>query len=272
MENRMNDQKVNENRGRDYYTIDLGHMMQEIWRKAWLILLAGILIAAIAFSIAAFLIPPTYSSSVMLYVNNNKNTGGNTNNTITQSEITAAQSLVKTYSEILTNRTTLEKVIEKTGVPYSYKALQGMIKAVPANETEIMKVTVTTEDPYEAAVIANGIADVLPLRVEEIIEGSSMVVVEYAVPNTDKVAPNITKYTLVGFLIGVLIAIAFVVVTVLLDDRIHDEEYVLQAYECPILAKVPDLLDTGNKRYGYYYRYRTKKKTENQDDKGQVAE
>ena len=217
MENRMNDQKVNENRGRDYYTIDLGHMMQEIWRKAWLILLAGILIAAIAFSIAAFLIPPTYSSSVMLYVNNNKNTGGNTNNTITQSEITAAQSLVKTYSEILTNRTTLEKVIEKTGVPYSYKALQGMIKAVPANETEIMKVTVTTEDPHEAAAIANTIAEVLPERIQIII-GAKMTVVEYAEPDYHKVAPSVSKYTLVGIVIGVLLAVASIAVSAMMDD------------------------------------------------------
>ena len=96
-----------------------------------------------------------------------------------------------------------------------------------------------------------------------------MVVVESAVANTDKVAPNITKYTMIGFVIGALCAIVCIVIMELMDDRIHDEEYVLQTYECPILAKVPDLLDDGNKRYGYYYRYR-KKNTAKQDE-GEVA-
>lgn len=257
MENKMIDQKITENRSRDYYTIDLGRLFQALWRKAWMIALVGLLVAAIAFSIAAFLIPPTYSASVMLYVNNrSKNQNSGSDITISQSQLTAAQGLVKTYSEILKNRTTLERVIEKTGVSYSAGALQSMIKAEPSNETEIMKVTVTAEDPYEAALIANGIAEVLPVRVEEIIDGSSMVVVEFAVANTNKVAPSITKYTTVGFLIGALCAIICIVILELMDDRIHDEEYVLQTYECPILAKIPDLLDDGNKRYGYYYRYR----------------
>ena len=36
------------------------------------------------------------------------------------------------------------------------------------------------------------------------------------------------------------------------DDAVHDEEYVLRTYDYPILGKVPDLLNTGNKSYGYY--------------------
>ena len=269
MENKIIDQKTTENKSRDYYTIDLGRLFQALWRKAWMIMLIGVLTAAIGFSVAAFLIRPTYSSSVMLYVNNignTQNSGADT--TISHSQLTAAQSLVKTYGEFLNNRTTLELVIKETGVSYDYETLQKMINVAPSNDTEVMKVTVTSEDPDEAALIANGIAKVLSERVEVIID-TPMVVVDYAVPNYNKVAPSITMYTAIGFLIGFLIMVAIVVILELMDDRIHDEEYVLQTYECPILAKIPDLLDDGNKRYGYYYRYR-KKNTAKQDE-GEVA-
>ena len=79
-----------------------------------------------------------------------------------------------------------------------------------------------------------------------------MEVVDSAIPNTEKIAPSRTKYTIIGFVIGVLFAIVAVVVAAMMDDTIHDEEYVLQNYEYPILAKIPDLVNSGGKKYGYY--------------------
>ena len=126
-----------------------------------------------------------------------------------------------------------------------------------------MKVTVTTKDPYEAAKIANGIAEVLPIRVAEIIDGASMEVVDSAIPNLNKVGPSITNYTAIGLILGVLLSAGVVVVFAIMDDTIHDEEYILQTYGCPILAKVPDLLNSGGKHYGdYYYQSKDKPKSE----------
>ena len=243
-----------ENKKNEYYTIDIIHIVKSLLHRAWLIILSGILVAALGFSFAAFMITPTYSSSIMLYVNNSSFSLGNTNFSISSSEITAAQNLVKTYGEILNNRTTLERVIDKTRIPYTYRELSGMIVAEPSNNTEIMKVTVTTENPYESAKIANCIAEILPIRVSEIVDGASMEVVDSAVPEFEKVGPSITTYTAVGLVLGVLFMVVLLVILALKDDTIHDEDYVLQNYDCPILAKIPDLLNSENKRYGYYYR------------------
>lgn len=243
----------------EYYTIDVLHILKTLWRRAWLIALAGLLAAGIGFSLAAFAIAPTYSSSIMLYVNNSSFSLGNTSFSISSSEITAAQSLVKTYGEILNNRTTLERVIDKAGVPYTYQELYKMLEAAPSNETEIMKVTVTSEDPYEAAKIANCIAEVLPVRISEIIDGASMEVVDSAIPVLEKVAPSITKYTAIGMVLGILLSIIAIAIAALMDDTIHDEDYVLSTYDYPILAKVPNLLTTGTKQYAYYQTKREAK-------------
>ena len=244
-----------EKRNEEYYTIDVLHIVQALWHKILLIALVGLLCAALGFALSAFVIAPSYSASVMLYVKNSENaTNNNPNFSISSSEITAAQSLVKTYSEILNNRTTLEIVIARAGVSYTYKELSEMIKATPSNNTEIMKVTVVSKDPEEAAVIANVVRDVLEERIYEII-GAEVKPVEDAVPCYDRVSPSITIYTVIGFLIGVLGASALVVTFALLDDRIHDEEYVLQNYDCPVLAKIPDLTHSKSKRYGYYYQH-----------------
>lgn len=246
-----------ENTNKEYYAVDLRHIFKTLWHRAWVIVLSGLVVAAIGFSIASFVIPAKYSSSVMLYVNNSSISVGGVGFNITSSEITAAQSLVKTYSEILNNRTTLERVIEKTGTNYTYQELYQMLESGPSNDTEIMKVTVTHTDPYEASKLANGIAEVLPVRISEIIDGASMEVVDSAIPVKIKVSPNITQYTALGLIIGVLVSVVVLAVSAMIDDRIHNEEYVLQTYDYPILAKVPDLLSANSKSYSYYKNYKS---------------
>lgn len=238
----------------EYYTIDLFQILRLLWKKAWVIVLSALIAGAIGFAYSAFWINPTYSSDIKLYVNNSSFSLGNTSFSISSSEITAAQSLVKTYGEILNSRSTLERVIEKSGISYSWEKLSKMVRYSLSNETEVMLVTVTTEDPYEAAAIANTIAEVLPERIAEIIDGASMEVVDTAIPILTKVAPSISKYTAVGLIIGLVLSVGVLCVISITDDTIHDEEYILNRYDYPILGKVPDLLNTGNKSYSYYYR------------------
>ncbi len=247
-----------ENNTNEYYTVDVLHIIRSLWRRVWIIGLCGFLAAVIGFLISAFVIAPTYSSHVKLYVNNSSFSLGNTSFSISSSELTAAQGLVRTYGEILDSRSTLERVIDEAKVEYTWKELSHMITYEPSNDTEIMSVAVTCNDPYEASKIANTIAQVLPTRISEIIDGASMEVVDSAIPDLEKVAPNVTKYTAVGLVLGVFISIIALIVLAMMDDTIHDEEYILRTYDYPILGKVPDLLNTGNKSYAYCSQKRQK--------------
>ena len=240
----------------EYYTIDVLHIMKTLARRAWVIVLCGLLAALAAFSISAFGIAPTYSSYIKLYVNNSSFSLGNTNFSISSSELSAAQSLVRTYGDILDSRSTYERVIEKAGVDYTWKQLASMVSYSSSNHTEIMRVTVVSTDPYEASKIANTIAEVLPVRISEIIDGASMEVVDSAVPELKKIAPNITRHTATGLVLGLLLSTTALLIIGLLDGTVHDEEYVLRTYDYPILGKVPDLLNTGNKTYGHYSQRR----------------
>ena len=92
-------------------------------KRVWLIILSSVLAAAIGFCMAAVFITPKYSSSIMLYVNNSAFSVSDIGFSISSSEISAAQSLVKTYSVLLKNRTTLERVIAKTNVESTWEEL-----------------------------------------------------------------------------------------------------------------------------------------------------
>ena len=106
---------------KDYFVVDLAYIAKVIWEKIWFVVIASLVMAVIGFSVSAFLITPTYSSSVMLYVNNSSFTVGDLGFSISSSELTAAQSLAKTYTVLLKNRTTLERLIDETGVDSAHR-------------------------------------------------------------------------------------------------------------------------------------------------------
>ena len=257
--------ETQEKNTKEYYTIDVLHIVRTVWRRIWVIGICGFLAAVIGFSLAAFAIAPTYCSYIKLYVNNSGISLGDVGFSISSSQLTAAQSLVRTYGEILNSRTTLTRVVEKCGLPYDWVDVSHMLRYESSNDTEIMLVVITCEDPYHASKIAETISEVLPVRIAEIIDGASMEVVESAFPQLQKVGPSVTRYTAVGLILGVLLATVATVIAALMDDTIHDESYVLRTYDYPILGKVPNLINSGNKSYGYYYQKHRKVSSERKD-------
>lgn len=240
-----------ENKRNDVVEIDLLRLLQAMWHRAWALILAMVIGGGAAFYVAAFMITPTYESSALLYVNNSNISVGGTS--ISLSDLTASQSLVNTYIVILKTRRTLNEVLEEAELSYSYDELKEMITASAEGDTEIFSVTVTSTIPEEAAKIANTITEVLPDKIAEIVDGSSVRTVDFAVTPTKKSAPSITRYTALGMLLGLVLSGGIIIVLELMDDQIHDEDYLLRTYDLPILASIPNLLETKPKKKGYYY-------------------
>ena len=250
------------NRDNEYIQIDLVKIANGLLRRFWAILIVMLLCGALLFSCAAFFITPLYESSVLLYVNNSSFSVGATSFSISSSEISAAKSLVETYQVILKTRMTLNDVIKLGALDYSYEDLCDMISTESVNDTEVFSVTVTSPDPYEAEHIANTIGRILPDKIAGIVEGSSVRVVDYAVVPSKKVSPSISKYTLVGLMLGMLISCAVIAVMEIMDDRIRSEDYLLQNFaNTPLLAVIPDMLDEkASGQYHYYAKPKEKKR------------
>ena len=60
-------------------------------------------------------------------------------------------------------------------------------------------------------------------------------------------------------MLGIMMSAMVLAVFAVLDDTIHDEDYILHNYEYPILGKVPDLNDSGKEKYASYYSLSNKK-------------
>ena len=236
--------------------IDLLKLAAALWRKALVIILIAILMASFAFAGTLLFITPKYQATASMYVNNSSFSFGSTSFSITSSELSASNSLVNTYIYILKSRTTLEDVISRAGLPYTYEQLSKMITAKAVTGTAAFNVTVRSASPTEAEHIANTIAEVLPERIAEIVDGSSVRIVDYAIVAAHRAVPSYSKNTIIGFLAGAFLAAAIVIVRFLIDEQndvvIHSADDLKELYpNIKVLAMIPDMRLSEKK--GYYY-------------------
>jgi len=250
------DTKVRETN--DEIEIDLQRLFRALLGNGWIIALAAVICAVIAFAGTFFLITPKYESSAMFYVNNSSLSLGDASLSIDSGDISASRNLVKSYIVILNTRESLNDVIDYAGVDRTYAQVRSMISAAAVDNTEIFRVVVTGTDPVEAEKIANAIAYILPKRIASIIEGTSAKVVESAVVPSRPSSPSYTRNTLLGFVVGLMLAAVVIVIRELMDITIRTEEDIAQSCSHPVLTSVPDM--EAVTKGGYYYGYGNRKK------------
>lgn len=233
--------------------IDVLHLMKLLWQKAGIIILCTLLVGAIAFSYAFFFVTPQYQAQALMYVNNNSISVGSTSFSISSSEISAAKSLLDTYVIILKSRTTMEKVLEETGLDYTYSEISNMVSASSVNSTEVFQIVATSSVPQEAELIVDTIIKILPDRIADIVDGSSVRIVDHANLPTHRYSPSYSRYAMIGCIIGLVISCGAIIIFDLMDTTVRNEDFLYQRYNIPVLAVVPDAHTSGKSPYGHYY-------------------
>ncbi len=268
----MRDKVKNHNTdiGNDIVEVDIGRIWKVVLKRAWLIGIVGVLCAVITAVSTFFLVTPKYESSAMFYVNNNSLSVGDASFSISQGDISAAKSLVDTYIVILRSRACLNDVIDYTSSDLTYKELRSMITAGAVNSTEIFAVDVTSDDPKEAEKLANAIAYILPKRISSIVEGTSANIVDYAIEPTKPCSPSYPKNSAIGFIVGAFLTLGIIVLREIFDVTIRNDEDVAKCCSYPLLASVPDMVNTSGSG-GYYYSNKSHSKSRGSSNKKEAV-
>lgn len=244
--------------------IDLLPIFKKLLSKVWLMILVGAVFAGLAFGATKAFIKPTYRCSFTAYVNNQHSQSGT--GSLSQSDINAAKQLVNTYVKVIKSNAILTAAAEAAGMDVTYGKLQKMVSAEVQGETEIIAVYVVDEDPETAYILANAIAKIAPSYMTNIVEGSSMKIIDYPMYNDSRYKPNYLKYALLAFLIGVVLVIIKVVIDYFRDDNISDESELENRFGLPILGIIPDVLEsTAASKKGGYYAYNYAYKSDDQE-------
>ncbi len=250
--------------------------LQEIFflllSKFKFILLLTVLFGGALFCYSKFWLPVQYTSSISIYV---KNSSADTiNNTATSSDLTAAQKLATTYIVILDNDVVYDEVskmllesygsaqlkrffnIEKDANGNEYitaSQIRKLVKASPLNNTEVIQITAVTRDPGLSAAICNFMAAEAKTVLIDVTKAGSVESIGKAKQPTGPSGPSVKRYTLIGAVIGFVIACAFVIIRKLLDNRIRTTEDIKQRFQIPVLGEIPDLemSDKEGSKYEY---------------------
>lgn len=249
----------------DEIEIDLLKLFKALWRRALVIILVALIVASAVFAYTAMFIRPTYEATASFYVNNSSISIGSMSYSISAGELSASNALVNTYIYILKSRTTLEDIIEKAQLPYTAAQLSSMINTNIVTGTAAFDVTVTTQSPTESEKIANTVAEVLPERITEIVDGSNVRIVDYAIIPAHRAGPDYAMNLLIGFLAGAVLAAGVIAVRFIINEQndqlIHSTEELRQLYpDIKVLAMIPDMRLSEKKGYYYSSYYGDKKK------------
>ena len=241
------------------FEIDLIALIRHLWKNALLIILVALLAGSAAFGYTAFFVEPQYQATASMYVNNSSFSLGSTNFSVSSSDLSASNSLVSVYLYILESRTTLEEVIREADLSYTPDELMKMISTKSVLKTGAFEVTVTSTNPAEVELIANSIAKILPERIAEIVDGTTVRIVDYAIIPAHRSGPSLLKNTVAGMVIGGLLSAVWVVLHSLIKERGNvliqsaDELRVLYP-DIRVLSVIPDMR-ISEKKYGYYSSY-----------------
>lgn len=244
----------NDNKKKDAheFEINLIPLLKELLKKLWLIVLVGLIVGGSVFIATKIMIKPSYRSGFTAYVNN-KQGNQKDNDFLTSSDVTASKQLVLTYQKILTSNTILTAAAESIGVDLSYSTLLKKVTTEVKDETEIISVYVEDTDPEFAYEYAQAIAKIAPQYMAQIVEGSSMKIIDYPEYSDKIFKPNYMRFALIGFLIGAVIVMIIVIIRYFMDDTVKGESDIESRFTIPILGVIPDISKASNSHSDYYY-------------------
>ena len=247
--------------------VDLVALFKNILKRWWIILLAAVIVGLTAFLYARFFVKPTYQASFTAYVNNKQ--AKHSSDSLTNSDIQASQELVRTYSKILTSNTVLMKVADLLDSDYTHVSLSKMVTTQAQNDTEIINVLVRALSKEEAYRVCAAIETISPDCMAEIIEGSSMKIVDTTQMPDARYSPSYSGYAFLGAIIGGFIMIAIITVQYFTNDTVTAESELEDKFTIPVVGIIPDMSRASSGQYGYYYSYygrHSSKKTDEKSD------
>lgn len=220
----------------DSDTIDLLEILNVIRQHILIIALVTVIAALAGFAVSKFVMVPKYESSALMIVNTRQDATAN----VTSDQINSATKLVSTYSIIIKSDTVLQQVINNLGLNLTYSELKDRVTVSAVDDTQVMQITVLSDNPEWARQVCEQITLVSPDVILESVEAGSVKLISQASVNPNPVSPNVFRNTAMAGMLGLLLSVGVVVLRELLDNRIKSEEDVRKYLELPVIGVIPD--------------------------------
>lgn len=238
-------------------TIDLTQLLQICRRHIWALIIWSVGLALVGWGVANFIISPKYTSNAQILVNqkNDPNAAYNTQQ--------ANMQMVTTYKDIVTSHVILQdasnrlanpvrvvkkakpakyktnaegrrvlvrkaqpEVVERSGKSYSVSTSE-LAKSVSVNtqqQSQVFSISATADTPEKAKVEANAVARSFRDQIPNIMNINNVTIVAPATDGNQS-SPNVKLFTLAGFVIGLVLSFAVVLIREMSDTTVKDDAF-----------------------------------------------
>lgn len=218
----------------DEVEIDIGHILSILWEKILIIIATGLIVGLAGFLISKFLITPKYESETKLYVLNRAN-----DSATTLSDVQLSTQLTKDYQILVTSAPVMNQVIKELKLDMKASELASTISVDTPSDTRVLQITVTSDDPQRAKVIADKVAEVSSEKICDIMKIEQVNVIEEGSISEQPAVDTVQKWTLIGLALGIVLSCAVIIVRSMLDDTVKTTEDVEKYFNLSTLAVIP---------------------------------
>lgn len=210
----------------------------EIFLKKWYVIVSITLLFTLAtFLFSAFLIEDEYTSEGTMIVTNNQDESKE----ISKTDLDASARLVETYRILLTSTKFCEKISQDIGSVYSATDVQKALSLSSINDTEVLSVKATTTSRELSQQITQSVLDNAKEEIASVSEAYHVKIIDDAAYPQNRSYPNVSFNTVLGFLLGVIFSVVFILLRTMFDTKIKDEQELKSKYNIPSLGAIPNI-------------------------------
>lgn len=254
-------------------TIDLTQLIRICRKHIWALILWSVGLALVGWGVASFIISPKYTSSAQVLVNQKANKNDPNAAYATQQ---ANMQLVTTYKDIVTSHVILQEasdrlanptrvvkkaqpakyrteadgtrrlikkaqpaVIDRSGKAYSVsvKQLAKNISVSTQQQSQVFSINAKADTPDKSKAEANAVAEVFKDHIKSIMNVNNVTIVAPATTGVQS-SPNVRLFTLAGFVIGLVLSFAVVMIRELSDTAVRDDSYLTETLGLTNLGQI----------------------------------
>ena len=198
-----------------------------------LIIACTFIFTIIAGIFATFKMKPVYTATVKIFAGKNEEIQSN----YSSNELNSYNTLINSYIEIIKTDDFMKKVIEKGNLDMTSGQLMGGLSFVTAQNAPILTISYTSGNAAISEKVVSTLASEFEVGVKEIILNTYTKTIE-SVKVVEKL-PAKGKVISTGFMVGLIIGIALVLVIDYLDDSVTKREQLEKLLPIPVLGELP---------------------------------
>lgn len=210
----------------------------ESLKKRWLMIASITLIATIiSAALSFFVIKPQYEASTKVFIGKDESdTQG-----YSQNDVMMYQKLMKTYSETIKTRDLVAKALNKTSYDLEAGDVLNNLTVVSVTDTQILQIKYKSNDPKEAMVVIEKVADEFIKTSKELVPNGNIKIIEEVKLPENPVSPNKKMNIAIAFLLGLMVSVGLAFLLEFLDNTFKTKEQLERELDIPVIGTIPTI-------------------------------